>query len=261
MNQARLTSIFLFLKKFKQYLVKALLFAAGLGTRLKEHTENKPKALVMLAGKPFLQHAIEHLKSFGITDLTINIFHFADQVISFVKENNSFGIQIHFSDERPELLDTGGGLKKAGTFLSGSEPILIYNVDVISNLDLNVVLDYHLKQKALATLVVRKRKTSRYLMFDPNLTLSGWKNFSNEESIISRPGTFVNAQPFAFSGIHIIQPELLKLITEEGKFPIMDLYLRLAKHHPIKAFVDESEIWMDLGKPEQLAAAEKIFKL
>lgn len=260
MNQARLTSIFLFLKKFKLYLVKALLFAAGLGTRLKEHTTNKPKALVLLAGKPLLQHAIEHLKNFGITEVTINVFHFADQVIRFVLENNSFGIQIHFSDERPELLDTGGGLKKAGAFLKGNEPILIYNVDVISNLDLNVVLDYHQKQNALATLVVRSRETSRYLMFDQNLELTGWKNFSNEESIISRPDAFADAQPFAFSGIHIVQPELLDLITEVGKFPIMDLYLRLAKKHPIKAFVDESEIWMDLGKPEQLLAAEKLFK-
>lgn len=240
--------------------MKALLFAAGLGTRLKQHTENKPKALVMLAGKPLLQHAIEHLKKFGITDVTINVFHFADQVISFVHENNSFGIQIHFSDERPQLLDTGGGLKKAGDLLKGSEPILIYNVDVISNLDLNVLLDYHLRQKALATLVVRSRQTSRYLMFDPNLLLAGWRNFRNEESIISRPDAFTNAQPFAFSGIHIIQPELIDLITEEGKFPIMDLYLRLAKQNPIKAFVDESEIWMDLGKPEQLLAAKKIFR-
>lgn len=240
--------------------MKALLFAAGLGTRLKEHTENKPKALVMLAGKPLLQHAIENLKGFGITDVTINVFHYADQVISFVHENHSFGIQIHFSDERPELLDTGGGLKKAGIFLKGSEPILIYNVDVISNLDLNVVLDYHLKQQALATLVVRSRETSRYLMFSPNLILSGWKNFSNDETIISRPEDFTEAIPLAFSGIHIIQPELIDLITEEGKFPIMDLYLRLAKQHPIKAFVDESDIWMDLGKPEQLVAAEKMFK-
>lgn len=257
---ARITSLFLFLKKFKQHLVKALLFAAGLGTRLKEHTENKPKALVMLAGKPLLQHAIEHLKKFGISDLTINVFHFADQVISFVQENNSFGIQIHFSDERPELLDTGGGLKKAAVFLKGTEPILIYNVDVISNLDLKVLLDYHLKQNALATLVVRQRETSRYLMFDQDRILSGWKNFSHEETIISRPETFGDSQPLAFSGIHLIQPELFDLITEEGKFPIMDLYLRLAKQHPIKAFVDDSEIWMDLGKPDQLAAAEKIFK-
>jgi len=239
--------------------VKALLFAAGLGTRLKEHTQDKPKALVSVAGKPLLQHAIEHLKGFGISDITINVFHFAEQVISFVKENNSFGIDMHISDERDQLLDTGGGLKKAGTFLKGNEPILIYNVDVISNLDLNTLLKYHQEQKALATLVVRQRETSRYLMFDQNLQLAGWKNFSNGETIISRTESFADAQPLAFSGIHIIQPEFLELITEVGKFPIMDLYLRLARNYSIKAFIDRSDLWMDLGKPEQLLAAEKLF--
>ena len=199
------------------------------------------------------------MKQFGISDITINVFHFAEQVISFVEENNSFGIDIHISDERDQLLDTGGGLKKAGTFLKGNEPILIYNVDVISNLDMNTLLKYHQEQKALATMVVRQRETSRYLMFDQNLQLAGWKNFSNGETIISRPVSFDNAQPLAFSGIHIIQPVFLELITEVGKFPIMDLYLRLAKNHSIKAFVDRSDLWMDLGKPEQLLAAEKLF--
>jgi len=239
--------------------VKALLFAAGLGTRLKEHTQDKPKALVNLAGKPLLQHAIEHLKKQGITDMTINVFHFADQVISFIEENNSFGIDIHISDERNQLLDTGGGLKKAGVFLKGNEPILIYNVDVISNLDLNVLLKYHQEQNALATLVVRSRETNRYLMFDQNLQLAGWKNFNNGETRISRPESFADAQPLAFSGIHLIQPELLEMISEEGKFPIMDLYLRLAKDQSIKAFIDQSDLWMDLGKPEQLLAAEEFF--
>lgn len=240
--------------------MKALLFAAGLGTRLKEYTQNKPKALVNLAGKPLLQYAIEHLKRFGITDITINVFHFADQVISFVKENNSFGITIHISDEREQLLDTGGGLKKAAVFLKGTEPILIYNVDVISNLDLNVLLKYHQEQKALATLVVRTRETSRYLMFDQNLQLSGWKNFDTGETRISRPESFSDAQPLAFNGIHLIQSELLEMITEEGKFPIIDLYLRLAKSHSIKAYIDHSDLWMDLGKPEHLLLAEEFFR-
>lgn len=240
--------------------MKALLFAAGLGTRLKEHTQDKPKALVCLAGKPLLQHAIEYLKSFGISDITINVFHFAEQVISFIEENHSFGVNIHISDEREQLLDTGGGLKKAGTFLKGSDPILIYNVDVISNLDLNVLLHYHQQQNALATLVVRSRETSRYLMFDNDLQLTGWKNFSNGETLISRLDSFEKSQPMAFSGIHLIQPKLLDQITEEGKFSIMDLYLRLAKTQRIHAFVDTSDIWMDLGKPDQLQAAEILFR-
>ena len=240
--------------------MKALLFAAGLGTRLKEQTLYRPKALVDLAGKPLVQYAIEYLKQFGISDITINVFHFAEQVIEFIEKNNSFGINIHISDERNELLDTGGGLKKASGFLKGDEPILIYNVDVISNLNLNQLLKFHQQQKALATLVVRSRETSRYLMFDQNLQLSGWKNFSNGETRISREESFVESQPLAFSGIHLIQPELLNLIIEEGKFPIMDLYLRLAKTHSIKAFIDQSELWMDLGKPEQLKVAEEIFR-
>jgi NDP-sugar pyrophosphorylase family protein len=239
--------------------MKALLFAAGLGTRLKEHTHSKPKALVNLAGKPLLQHAVEYLKQFGISDITINVFHFADQIISFVEENNSFGIDIHISDERGQLLDTGGGLKKAGIFLKGGEPILIYNVDVISKLDLNLLLKYHQEQKSLATLVVRPRETSRYLMFDQNLQLAGWKNFSSGETRISREESFEGAPPLAFCGIHLIQRELLHLIAEEGTFPVVDLYLRLAKEHSIKAFIDQSDLWMDLGKPEQLQAAELLF--
>ena len=241
--------------------MKALLFAAGLGTRLKEHTQDKPKALVNLAGKPLLQHAIEYLKSNGILDITINVYHFAEQIISFLEENKSFGVNIHISDERDQLLETGGGLKKARAFLIGEEPILIYNVDVISNLDLNSLLNYHLKENALATLVVRSRETSRNLMFNQNLQLAGWKNFSTDETRISKADSFENARPLAFSGIHIIQPELLELITEDGRFPIMDLYLRLAKDHPIKAFIDTSSIWLDLGKPEQLQAAESLFRL
>ncbi len=248
------------MRKFKSKNLKALLFAAGLGTRLKEHTQHRPKALVNLAGKPLLEYAIEHLKQFGISDITLNVFHFAEQVIEFIENNNSFGINIHISDERDELLDTGGGLKKASGFLKGDEPILIYNVDVISNLNLNLLLKFHQEQKALATLVVRSRKTSRYLMFDQNLQLAGWKNLSTGETRISREESFDESLPLAFSGIHLIQPELLDLITEEGKFPIMDLYLRLAKTHTIKAFIDQSDLWMDLGKPEQLKAAEDIFR-
>lgn len=240
--------------------MKALLFAAGMGTRLQEYTQNTPKALVRLAGKPLLEHAVEHLKQFGITNLTINVFHFAEQVISFVHEKNYFGIDIHISDERDRLLDTGGGLKKAASFLNGNEPILIFNVDVISNLDLNLLFKYHREQKALATLVVRNRETSRNLMFDHNLQLTGWKNFSNGETRVSRADSFAASQPWAFSGIHLIEPDLLKLISEEGKFPIIDLYLRLAKDHPIKAFVDQSDLWMDLGKPDQLKAAEDYFR-
>lgn len=240
--------------------MKALLFAAGLGTRLQEYTQTRPKALVNLAGKPLLQHAVEHLVKFGITDITINVFHFAEQIIDFVDRNQSFGIDIHISDERGQLLDTGGGLKKASSFLKGKDPVLIYNVDVISNLDLNLLLNDHREQKALATLAVRRRNTSRYLMFDDQQQLVGWKNVDSGEVRVSRAEAFEAARPWAFCGIHIINPELLDLITEEGKFPILDLYLRLAKNHSIRGFFDASDLWMDLGKPDQLKAAEVYFR-
>lgn len=245
--------------QLKSFSVKALLFAAGLGTRLQEYTQNKPKALVELAGKPLLQHAVEYLKNFGITDITINVFHFAEQIIDFVEKNQSFGIDIHISDERGQLLDTGGGLKKASPFLKGDGPVLIYNVDVISHLDINELLRYHRQQQALATLAVRPRNTSRYLMFDDRLQLAGWKNFLTGETRVSRVEAFETARPLAFTGIHMVEPELLDLIVEEGKFPIIDLYLRLAKNYAIKGFIDSSDLWMDLGKPDQLAAAEEYF--
>jgi NDP-sugar pyrophosphorylase family protein len=239
--------------------LKSLIFAAGLGTRLKEHTSNQPKALVQLAGKPLLQYAIEKLMAHDITDITVNVFHFADQIISFLEHHPFPGTQIHISDEREELLDTGGGLKKAEKFLTGNEPILIYNVDVISNLDLNVLESYHRASNSLVTLAVRKRETSRYLMFDKNLQLAGWKNFTSGEMKISREDTFADAGPYAFCGIQIVQPEIFKLITETGKFPIVDLYLRLAQTEVIHGFIDTSSIWMDLGKPEQLKMAETLF--
>ena len=238
--------------------MKALIFAAGLGTRLKDHTINKPKALVQLAGKPLLQHAIEKLILHQITDITINVYHYADQIIKYIGNHPFPGVNIHISNEHDELLDTGGGLKNAEAFLNGNVPILIYNVDVISNLDLNLLENHHLNSGSLATLVVRQRETARYLMFDQNLQLAGWKNFSNGEMKIAREDSFTDATPYAFSGIQIVQPEIFSLITEKGKFPIMNLYLRLAKTESIYGFVDTSSIWMDLGKPDQLPLAEKL---
>lgn len=240
--------------------MKALIFAAGLGTRLREHTSEKPKALVQIAGKPLLQHAIEKLMAYQIADITINVHHFADQVIAFLKNHPFPEISIRISDERDELLDTGGGLKKAEHFLNGSEPILICNVDVISNLDLKVLENYHRSSGSLATLAVRQRETSRYLMFDKSLQLTGWKNYSNGETKIAREDSFADADPFAFCGIQIVQPEIFRLISEKGKFSIIDLYLRLARNETIRAFVDTSSIWMDLGKPDQLQIAENLFR-
>ena len=236
--------------------MRAMLFAAGLGSRLQAITANKPKALVEVSGKPLLEYAIVYLKSFGISEVVINVHHFADQITGFLQEKKNFGIDIRISDERDFLLDTGGGLKKAASLFPGNEPIVLYNVDIFSNLDLNHLLSYHMQEKALATLVVRKRETARYLLFDKQLQLAGWKDLRSGEIKISRPASIDEAEEFAFSGIHIINPEIFNLITEEGKFSIIDLYLRLAQNQTIKAFVDDSGMWLDLGKPQQLAEAE-----
>lgn len=246
----------------KQKQMKAMIFAAGLGTRLKAITKDKPKALVEVAGVTLLEHAINYLKKYGITDVCVNVHHFPDQIISFLKERGDFGINISLSDERDELLDTGGGLKKAQHFLSGEQPILLYNVDIFTDLDLNKLATYHCENETLATVVVRDRQTQRYLLFDKNNNLSGWENIKTGEQKKSRLDAFDSSKKYAFSGIHIIQPELFNLITETGNFSIIDLYLRLAKQHTIKAYIDESENWFDLGKAEQLNEIEsKIQKL
>ncbi len=237
--------------------MKAMIFAAGLGTRLKDETSLKPKALVEVGGKPLLFHAIEKLKKSGITEIVINVHHFADQVIQSVNSTD-FGVKIHISDERDLLLDTGGGLKKAACFLAGNEPVLIYNVDILSNIDLNLVKKQHLETGALATLTVRKRETQRYLKFNDK-QLAGWINKKTGETKISLPEVFENSEEMAFSGIHIVQPEIFKIMPENERFSIIDLYLELAKTRKIMAFYDDSDLWIDVGKPEELEAARKIF--
>lgn len=238
--------------------MKAMVFAAGLGTRLKDETSLKPKALVKVGGKPLLFHAIEKLKKSGISEIVINVHHFADQVIQYANSTD-FGIKIHISDERNLLLDTGGGLKKAARFLSGSEPILIYNVDVLGNIDLNSIKKQHLETGALATLTVRKRATQRYLKFS-NLKLAGWINKKTGETKISLPDVFEDSEEMAFSGIHMVQPEIFNMMPETERFSIIDLYLELAKTQKIMAFYDDSDLWIDVGKPEELETARKIYK-
>lgn len=238
--------------------MKAMIFAAGLGTRLNTETSDKPKALVDVGGKPLLQHAIEKLKIEGISEIVVNVHHFSELVKSFLKEND-FGIKIYISDESKKLLDTGGGLKKAAGLLHSKDPILIYNVDIISNLNLQLLLEEHLKSGALATLTVRKRETQRYLKFDKNKQLVGWINKKTGESKISLPENFNKATEMAFSGIQIVQPEIFSMMPEDEKFSIIDFYLELAKTHAIKGFFDNSDLWMDVGKPEQLKEARKLF--
>lgn len=232
-----------------------MIFAAGLGTRLYPLTLDRPKALVEIAGKTLLQMAIEKVSLAGYNDLVINIHHFGEQIIEFLQKHNNFGLTITISDERGELLDTGGGILKAETLLTGDEPFLVYNVDVLSDIDLLLFRKYHDEMGGLATLAVRDRKTSRYLAFDESMQLSGWKNIKTGEEITSR--NMHNCSLLAFSGIQLIDPAIFKLITENGNFPLIPLYLRLARENPIFGYNDPSSLWMDLGKTEQLKEAEK----
>mgnify|MGYP005842983353 CR=1 FL=1 len=239
--------------------MKAMLFAAGLGSRLKEETQNKPKALVEVGGKTLLQHAIEKLKNEGILEIVVNVHHFADLMINFL-ESNDFGLPVKISDETDELLETGGGLKKAAPLLKSNEPVLLYNVDILTDLTISEVVKYHQNKKALATLVVKNRKTQRYFKFNENKRLVGWINKKTGETKVSVPCDFGNARPMAFSGIHIINPEIFKLFPDEKRFSITDWYLELAKNHIIQGYFDTSDYWMDVGKPEQLLKARKLFK-
>ena len=238
--------------------MKAMVFAAGLGTRLLDETSDNPKALVKIGGKPMLQHAIERLKNEGIDEIVVNVHHFSELVAQFLSENN-FGIPIHISDESDKLLDTGGGLKKAAYYFNNNSPVLIYNVDILSSLDLQTLKNEHLKSGALATLVVRHRETQRYFKFDENKNLVGWLNKKTGKSKKVQAENFENATEMAFSGIHIIQPEMFKLMPETERFSITDFYLDLAKTQLIKGFFDDSELWMDVGKPEQLKMARELF--
>jgi NDP-sugar pyrophosphorylase family protein len=233
--------------------MKAMIFAAGLGTRLRPLTDDRPKALVEVHGKTLLQHAIEHLKSFEIIDIVVNIHHFGAKVLEVLADNQNFGCNIIISDERAMLLETGGGLLKAKKYFEGEEAIVIYNVDVLSNINLLEMLHYHKKNKALATLATRSRESSRYLLFNEQQELCGWTNTKTKAIKHVRPAKTI--QQYAFSGIHIIDPFLLELITQKGKFSITDTYLELAAQHKIIAYPHDQDYWFDVGKPERLKAA------
>ena len=241
--------------------MKAMIFAAGLGTRLKPLTDHMPKALVPVAGKPMLEHVIRKLIAAGCDEIVINVHHFADQIIDFVKANNNFGITIHISDETDMLLDTGGGIKKASSFFN--EPFLIHNVDILSNVDLKSLYEYHLTSGNDATLLVSPRKTVRYLLFDEGNQLCGWVN---KDTLQTKPEGFVY-QPevqkeYAFSGIHIVSPSLFNYMGENwtGKFPIMDFYLQTCQEAQLGGYAKEDLQLIDIGKPETLAVAEDFIR-
>jgi len=227
--------------------MKAMILAAGLGTRLRPLTDMIPKALVKYKGTTLLEHAIRHLGQNGVKEIIVNVHHHAEQVIDFLNVNKNFGMNITISDETGQLLDTGGGLKKAGWFFTGSRPFIVRNVDIISDLDLRKVHEHHSCSGAMTTLVVRSRETSRYLLFDSSGLLCGWENRITGEKIITRQPEG-KLRSLAFSGIQVISPEIFDLITEEGTFPVIGLFLRLSGDHKIVAFTDNNSVWLDVGK-------------
>jgi NDP-sugar pyrophosphorylase family protein len=239
-----------------------MILAAGLGTRLRPLTDDRPKALVEVGGRTLLEITLTRLRDFGVREVIVNVHHFADMAVEFLKSKNNFGMQIEISREDDRLLDTGGGLKKAAHFFlggPGDEPFILHNVDIISTIDLNRMAQSHSENQALATLAVQNRESSRYLLFDDALRLCGRQIGRDATADVVRPAG--RLQSLAFCGVHVISPRLLHLITESGVFSIIDVYLRLAgKGETITAFRADGSYWRDLGKPEQVNAAAEDFK-
>ena len=241
--------------------MKAMILAAGLGTRLRPLTDNRPKALVEIAGRTLLEITLSRLRAVGVREVIINVHHFADMILEYLKTNDNFGMRIEVSREEV-LLDTGGGLKNAAYFfLEDStrfeKPFIVHNVDVISTIDLRRMVEFHSENQALATVAVKDRKTTRYLLFDEQLQLCGRQLDEKAELVRSSQKT----QALAFSGIHVVSPRLFGMMNEEGVFPIVSTYLRLAAlGEKIIAFRSDKYYWRDLGRPENVAQATQDLK-
>ena len=243
--------------------MKAMVLAAGLGTRLRPMTDSRPKALVEVAGRTLLEITLTRLHEFGVNEVIVNVHHFADMVIDYLKSKNNFGMRIEISRE-DVLLDTGGGLKKAAWFflddpLRLDEPFVLHNVDVISSIDIRRMVGVHAENQALATLAVKNRETSRYLLFDEQDRLCGRRSKPDLKTELVRP--VEKPQALAFSGIHVLSPRLLPMIREDGVFSIINTYLDLvARGENVAAFHADQYYWRDLGRPEHLAQAEMDMK-
>ena len=241
--------------------MRAMILAAGLGTRLRPLTNDRPKALVEVAGRTLLEITLRRLNSFGIREVIINVHHFADRVMEYLQQNRNFGMRIEVSRE-DILLDTGGGVKKAAWFFledpTDTEPFILHNVDVISTIDLDRMLRFHRENQALTTVAVQQRETSRYLIFDEHNELCGRRAGREKAPEMARPA--VSTRALAFSGIHVISPRFLSLMSEDGVFSIITTYLRLAAEgKKIQAFLADEYYWRDLGKPENvISAAEDV---
>ena len=245
--------------------MKAMILAAGLGTRLQPLTDDRPKALVEIGGRTLLEITLSRLRQFGVRQVIINVHHFADMLVEYLNAHHNFDMQIEVSRE-DTLLDTGGGLKKAAWFfledpIRQDEPFILHNVDVISTIDLERMVQFHNERKAMATLAVQARETSRYLLFDEQLRLGGRLSSPNQQAEFVRTSPHLQMQALAFSGIHVISPRLLSMMTEDGTFSIVTSYLRLAEQgKQIIGFRADEYYWRDLGRPESVGLAEKDFK-
>jgi NDP-sugar pyrophosphorylase family protein len=237
--------------------MKAMILAAGLGTRFKPWTDTHPKALAVINGKSLLQRNVEYLQRAGIYEVVVNVHHFADQIEEAIKKNNGWGSEVIISDERDVVLETGGGLMKASSHLAGGTFVLM-NVDILTGLDLKAMIAAHVKLMPLATLATTNRSSSRYFLFDESDNLCGWMNTkTGEEKIVRESAGRVRR---AFSGIHVIEPRLFSLVKQAGKFSMVDVYLSLAGDEVIKSFDHSHTTFIDVGKPEAVAVAEGMFE-
>ena len=236
---------------------KALIFAAGKGTRLKPFTDSHPKALALVNGVPLLERNIKYLQSFGVTEFVINIHHFGEQIVEFLEKNNNFGAKIDISDEKDELLETGGGLLFAQKYLEKEENFLIMNADILTDLNIHELVKFHETHLPLATLAVSDRNSSRKLFFNSEMVLKGWMNKNSGETKMAEFNS--DFKELAFSGIHCINSSIFDKIKRRGKFSIMEEYLDLMFENNILGFQHEARL-IDVGRPESVIEAEKYFK-
>lgn len=238
--------------------MKAMIFAAGLGTRFKPWTDKHPKALALINDKSLLQRNVEYLQQYNIKEVVVNVHHFSNQVIDAVKKNNGWGSHISISDETDEVLETGGGLLKAKNLLQNDEPFITLNADFLTNLDINNLLAFHKNKQALISFGITNRKTSRNFLFDEDYRLCGWRNNATGQEKIAIPKK--KLKEMAYSCVVVFNPQIFELIPQRGKFSLVDTYLSLAATHPIYGFDHSGDKLVDVGKPESIAIAEELFK-
>jgi N-acetyl-alpha-D-muramate 1-phosphate uridylyltransferase len=237
---------------------KAMLLAAGLGTRLKPWTDHHPKALAVVNGKSLLQRNIEYLQQYGIKEVVVNVHHFAQQIKDAIEQNNGWGSIISISDESEMVLETGGGVLFAKSFLEKEENFLVMNADMLTNTPLDALIKSHQENNSIATLAMSNRHSSRQLLWDENNILCGWQNNATGEQKIAKQKNHL--RPMAFSGIQVIGQQFFSELSLQGKFSLIDAYLQLAPHHNISAYINDEAKLLDVGKPESLLLAQELFQ-